>query len=288
MTGDLRIIQTGAGPVVPIVDIAAGIGYTRSAISKMIKRYPEAFNGLSVIQPVETGNRGVQHMICLTREGVDQLLVRLEPASTTKPELREKVQALKERAFSSRPAALPAPQPVTSPLIDSLNRNADIADILVDRYNYQPEVARSLAMAAVVEECGESALVFKGPAMLPAPKAEETVPALPATTCSQCIMSEADPDFEKFFSLRKVAEYTGLQEDRARNILEKTGLLHWEHGIWHLTQVGKQFGKVFTTYPLAPHRMTEKKMIRWSPEAIERVKAYVSAGQSQLVEPTSG
>lgn len=281
----LRIIQTADGPVVPIVDIAAGIGYTRSAISKMLKRYPEAFNGLSVIQPVETGSRGVQHMICLTREGVDQLLIRLEPASTTKPELREKVQALKDRAFSNHHEA---PLAATTPLIDSLNRNADIADILVDRYNYQPEVARSLAMAAVVEECGGPALIFKGPAMLSAPKAEESVPALPLMSCSKCIMSEADPEFEKYFSLRKVAEYTGLQEDRVRNILEKSGLLHWEHGIWHLTQVGKQFGKVFTTYPLAPHRMTEKKMIRWSPAAIERVKTYVSAGQAQLVESTSG
>lgn len=286
----VRIIQTENGPVFPVCDLVENIGYSRSAATKALSRHKKMFNGLTCSQPIDTATRGIQQVKCLNEEGVRQFILLLTPSEEENPELCRRVELFKAQQLGKQAPPIPGIIPPVmgpDPLADALNRHADIADILIDRYDYPAETARKLAMAAVVQEVGDAAMIYKGPAMLTAPD-EVLVKPAKCDPSSACFMDEADPDFEKYFSLRKVAQYTNLTEDRARNILEKTGLLHWANGIWHLTPIGQQFGKVFTTYPLAPHRMTPNKMIRWSPEAIERVKAYVSAGQSQLVESTSG
>lgn len=292
MTGELiqagngiRIIESEIGPVIPALDIAKNIGYTRSAITKAMERGKKKdkalFNGLTAYPRIET-KHGIQPVLCLTPVGIDRLISILDPPSKSKAELCERIAAFRKSALSkSTDKSIHETIPAAPDLIImSLNRNADIAEILINRYDYDPVVAHNLAMTNVVNEVGDIALPWKGPAALPAPDLFPVAehrrwpePALPP---------EADPDFDRYFSLRKIAEIVKESEDRVRNILEKEGLLSYSNTIWHLTRVGEQFGKVFTTYPLWPHRMTEKKNIRWSPAAIERVRIHLSAGQTQL------
>jgi len=279
---DARVLPSPIGPVIPIVDIAALLGYSRSAITKATKRHEGKITPLTTFLPLPT-SRGMQRFKCLNREGVDLLFLFIHPSNERMDDdkfialhqsILEKMGIKRAEIVSSRPSA-------PDPLIASLNRNADIAEILINRYDYDPVVAHNLAMTNVVNEVGDIAHSWKGPAMLPAaePRAYEY--------CEKCSMHEEDPDFDRYFSLRKIAEIVKESEDRVRNILEKEGLLSYSNTIWHLTRTGEQFGKVFTTYPLWPHRMTEKKNIRWSPAAIERIRIHLSAGQTQLASATS-
>jgi len=160
--------------------------------------------------------------------------------------------------------------PKQDPLLDSLNRNADIAEILISRYEYDAKVARSIAMANVVNEVGDAALPWKGPAALPVP---DTIPTLP---------DEADPDFEKYFSLKKMCEMCRSTRDEVVNILEKERIISYTNGIWHLTGLGQQFGKTFRTYPLYPHRMMAKIHIRYSPAAINIIRGRLASKQTVL------
>jgi prophage antirepressor-like protein len=164
---------------------------------------------------------------------------------------------------------------IENPLADSLNRHADIADILTARYGYKPEIARNLAMEAVVMEQGDKAIIYRGPALPPVTTDEELEPAHP-------LIEGADPDFDKYFSLTKVAEYCDCTTDQARNILEKEGVLEYSNKLWHLTRYGEGFGKTFTTMPWYPHRLTEKKMIRYSPVGVDLVRKHMAASQSEL------
>ena len=275
MTGDVRIIESEIGPVIPLVDIADQLHYTSSGLRKVVGRHPGTFQAEKVFIPIPTA-RGPQKGWCLTRKGMEDLILLISPGSGTKAGLLEK----RVEKFHMGPAVPALSSPQSDPVITYLKRNAEIADILVKGYGYTEEVAHRLAMQDAVNKHGEVLAPFKAPALLPAADPQEPVAY---EHCESCLIKEEDPDFDRYFSLRKIAEITHESEDRVRNILEKEGLLSYHHGVWHLTTLGQKFGKVFTHYPLFPHRLTKKNMIRWSPAAIERVKVHLSAGQTSLV-----
>jgi hypothetical protein len=256
----------------PVVDIADMLGYSRSAINKAIKDHEGKINPCKTFLPLSTPG-GFQQFVCLNREGVDYLLLFIHPAKTrmSDDEYIDFRHNLLERMSNGKPE-IPKILPVDNPLAAALTRHADIADILIARYGYKPEIARNLAMQAVVTEQGEKAIIYRGPALLPAAEPEAVLVEL----------TGADPDFDKYFSLTKVAEFCKCTTDQARNILEKEKVLDNSNGLWHLTRYGESFGKVFTINPLHPHRLTEKKMIRYNPDAVELVKKHMAAGQSEL------
>ena len=293
MTGNLiqagkgiRIIESEIGPVIPALDIAENIGYTRSAITKAMDRGKKEdktlFNGLIAYPRIET-KHGVQPVLCFSPAGIDRLLGLLEPSPKSKAELCERIEAFRTSALL-RSTGKPDPETdKPDPLIAALNRNADIAEILITRYDYDPTVAHSIAMNNVANEVGEAALPWKGPALLPDAEPQEDLRKdLPQ--CEKCngSLGTFDPDYDRYFSVRKIAKFTEQSEDRVRNILEKEGLTSWAHGITSLTVLGRQFGKVFITYPEWPHRTYEQKNIRWSPAAVERIRVHLSAGQTHL------
>ena len=272
-----RVLPSPIGPVIPAVDVARNIGYSRSALTHAMSKNKPLFNGLKISMEIETA-RGAQQGTCLNSEGVAQLLSVLSPSGTSKSELKERLDAYREKVFGGK-AMLPAAGPDS--LTVSLQKQADIADILITKWGRDPEAVRRLCMAAVIEECGD-AIRYRGLFTC-----EDKTPLLPSpegTRCADCIMAEADPDFEKYFSRQKVADMTGTTYDQVGNILEGQGILTYANGTYHLTKFGETSGtgKVFTHYPLAPHRMTPKKMIRFSNIAVERVRAHLSAGQSKL------
>lgn len=288
-SGNVRILPSDIGPAIPVVDIAENIGYTRSALTHAINRHTTLFNGFKTFKGLDT-RRGNQQGVCLNNIGVGRLLMVLSPSKINKAELKERLDAFRLKEFgkieSDESVALVPMEQLPcgedhDPLKESLNRNADIAEILISRYEYDPVVARRIAIQNVINEIGDAALPWKGPAMLPAATEPETPPAV-------SLPPEADPDFDRYFSLKKISNIVHEPEDRVRNILEKEGLLSYAHGIWHLTMLGQKFGKVFITYPQWPHRTYEQKNIRWSPAAIERVKVHLAAGQQQLAAVSLG
>ncbi len=269
-----RIIQSSIGEVIPLVDIAKQIGYSDSALRKIIRKQEKQFHGEKVLTPIPT-SRGLQKAWCLTHKGMEKLILLISPGSGEKaPLLEKRVENFHMGTSTSG-----------DPIADSLRRNAIRKTILIEEWGYDPAIARKLAMELVVLETGDAGRILKGPATtpkllsLPAPTSEQ-VPV-----CKDCIMTEADPDFDKYFGIEKVASLCGITRNQAQNILEKQNIIVNRIGIFHLTRLGESInaGKVFTHYPLAPHRMTPNKMIRYSPIAIERIRAALNAQQAPLI-----
>jgi hypothetical protein len=283
----VRILDTDIGKAIPVLDLIRAIGYNRSSVTKTLSRHDEMFKGCKTFQSLDTG-RGPQQFLCLNKEGVEKLTMLLCPSEITRPELALRVREFRikmlDRMSATVPAVIPEAQPPGKDLRQVLQYHADVAKILISGYGYKEEVAHGLAMAAVVEEVGNPALIYKGPASLPAAPQEGLLKDHP--DCEHCngSLGSCDPDYDRYFSARKIAKFTGQTEDVVRNILEKEGLTSWAHGITSLTLLGRQFGKVFITFPEWPHRTYEQKNIRWSPAAVERVKAHIAAGQTQLAE----
>jgi hypothetical protein len=121
-------------------------------------------------------------------------------------------------------------------------------------------------------------MIYKGPAVSAA-EPQETVAALPAPLDG---IEAADPDFDRTFSLQKVAEICHCTRGEAANILEAAGVIKIAHGITHLTRSGETFGKRFTTYPQAPHRLNPQIVIRYYPSAVNIVRNRLGSGQVAL------
>ena len=253
----------------PLADLAAAWGIDRKTPGNLIARNSDIFKGMFLSDGDVTYHDVNEH-------GLYLLMGKISADRLKNPEAKKALirfqRWVPELIKRYREGQIPKQRLEDNPLAAALTRHADIADILVARYGYKPEIARKLAMQAVVTEQGDPAIIYRGPAMLPAGESEP-LPMEP---------TGADPDFDKYFSLTKVADFCKCTTDQARNILEDEKILDNSNGIWHLTKYGEDFGKVFTINPLHPHRMTEKKMIRYNSEAVELVRKHMVAGQSEL------
>jgi len=100
MTGDLipagqtvRVIPSEIGPVIPVVDIAENIGYSRGSITNAITKNEVAFKGYTSFQALQTPG-GTQQFLCLNQTGVERLLLLIRPAKK-KGDLCQRVEAFR-------------------------------------------------------------------------------------------------------------------------------------------------------------------------------------------------
>ncbi|MGA9622048.1 hypothetical protein, partial [Methanoregula sp.] len=270
---EIRIIETKGDVWIPICDLANAWGIDRSTPDKIIDRNKEVFEDLfsTVLDVTSTP------MSCLNERGLYLLMGKISTSRLKNNASRAAIIRFQKwfpeliQLYRKKEIVQIASNPEPNLLRDALNRNADIADIMTSRYGYDPKVARSIAMANVVNEIGDEALPWKGPAALE--------PPVPVEECSP----DEDPDFERFFSMQKVCEICRSTRDEVINILEKERILAYSNGIWHLTGLGQQFGKTFKTFPLYPYRKKFFKMnIRYSPAAINIIKGRLTSTQTKL------
>lgn len=274
----MRTIPSDIGPVIPIIDIVENIGYSRSAVTKTLKRHEAFFIGLTSSQSIDT-RRGPQYAKCLNAEGVRRLIMLLDPSAKTNPELFKRVESFKLSVLEnlgespipvSSPASLQGNQ-FQDPVLGSLRKNAERAKVLVSDYKYPEETALRLAMEAVVQECGDEARQFKGPA---------TAPALPAPV--QEDLPPADPDFERYHSLEKLSTYCQCSSKEAHRILEDEHVIECVNKIWRLTRYGERYGKMFECMPFFPHSRARRWMIRYHPDAVQLVRGKLMGMQLPL------
>jgi hypothetical protein len=94
---------------------------------------------------------------------------------------------------------------------------------------------------------------------------------------------EMDTDYERYFTLGKVAKYVGSTEDICRNLLLKEKLIVQSNGFWRLTHAGEQFGKMFQTQPEWPHKTYTRAHIRYNPAAVALLKTLLKDRQAALL-----
>ena len=109
-------------------------------------------------------------------------------------------------------------------------------------------------------------------------KPHDAIQELPAPAAGP----KADPDYEKYFSLRKLAQFCQCEEKDARKILIDEGVIAYQNTHLVLTKYGERFGRLFTVTPEAPHRTYEEIRIRYSPEAVQLVRGKLASTQMRL------
>lgn len=93
----IRLIQSNIGPVIPVIDLADKIGYSRSSLSNIIDKNAELFEGFTIYETLET-NGGPQRFLCVNSTGADRLILLMKP-SKNRREIFERVEAFRAHAF---------------------------------------------------------------------------------------------------------------------------------------------------------------------------------------------
>lgn len=277
MTPDLRIVESEIGPVVPVKDIAEMIGYTRQALSGLIRSHKDTLLPFTITLslPSTGGNQDTQ---CITRDGVDALFLFMRvPADPAKlARFIEVKKQIMNRIGEGKGAVMTFNHETnTAPLSGVLSEYARQAKTLASEWGVDLPVAQRVSMAAAIEKYPD---LTPYRALVGADKPPADIPALPAPDS----LPRADPDYDKYFSLRKVAQFCQCQENQARKILVDEGVIAYQNDHCILTRYGERYGKVFKHYPEFPHRMTEKIMIRYAPEAVQLVRGKLFCIQTTL------
>ena len=270
MTGDLRIIESDIGPVIPLVDVADNVGRDRSAITKALNK-PEnrpLFVGLLSTQAIKTG-AGTRKCLCITKAGMEALIPLLRPIR--RDDMPERIGTFRKSLQVRRSGA--HLEPVLSNILTEYGRQARV---LATEWGVDLPVAQRVVMATAVERFPDltpyRALVGAGD------KPHDAIQELPAPAAGP----KADPDYEKYFSLRKLAQFCQCEEKDARKILIDEGVIAYQNTHPVLTKYGERFGRLFTVTPEAPHRTYEEIRIRYSPDAVQLVRGKLASIQMRL------
>lgn len=100
----IRIEQAEGEAVTPVADIAKAIGYDPHTLSRMVRRDPvlkiyEAAITARVDSP--KGGQFVRYLVCLKKDGVAGLLVKLNSSRIKDADKREKVQTFQKWALTT-------------------------------------------------------------------------------------------------------------------------------------------------------------------------------------------
>jgi hypothetical protein len=261
MTEPLRIIESPIGPVVPVADIARQFGRERSTITRILNKPANKalFAGCLSTQRIAT-KAGSRPCVCITKTGMEELISHLRPIN--QDNLPERIGKFRETLMKR--STVPA-------LSDVLTEYGKRARALANEWDVDITVARKVLMAAAVEKYTDLAPCR---ALIPANSSPLELPEKTGSNSSEPELPKADPDFERYYSLEKLAEYCQCSSDTARNILEKKRVIERVNGIWRLTMKGMQepYGKMFPHMPWYPHLLVLKWAIRYHPNAVQLVR----------------
>jgi hypothetical protein len=225
MTGEMRVLDSEIGKVVPVVDIAEMIGYHRSAITKAIHANKGAFEGLKTFQSLPTTG-GEQAFLCLNETGVERLFLVISPSSKTKQDLFQKVEEFRMKAFGKlvekKIAVIPH------------NGNGDLKKELLEATEYAKIIqcdARIL-QAAIFKKHGETELAD---ALQPTVTRGETGWYNPTRLVTLC----NDPD---------------LTPERLNWYLKNKGYQYKDGFIWRLTPEGAIHGREYVYEAPSGHK----------------------------------
>lgn len=285
---EIRAMYLNDEPWVPVVDLAEAWGVDRSTLNKIINRNKEVFSKLSTVVDVTSPiqNQPNQQMVgsslrLVNEQGMHVLMLKVSAGHIKNPVAKERIidfqlwipeliQDLKKGMVVYTTPQIPAaPVNQLQYAKELLNHHLDLADIAVERSNVPKEIAHAMAFSLASEVSGTNLQPYASYI-----KAQSKQNLLPEPVIE--VLPEDIADYERHFSLKKVAESQGIQkpENEIRNLMERLGIIYRENNMWHLTREGEKYGKVFFITPGAPYSTARKPWIKYNPTLIKLLRDY--------------
>lgn len=226
LTGQtVRIIESTIGPVIPIVDIAEMIGYSRSAIDKVIGDYEGKMSPCKTFVTLQTSG-GPQRFSCLNREGVDYLFVIIHPskAKMNIDDLLEFRKSVLERMDGQTTAIVPVPVPALD-IKAELRKAREYAEVC--------QCDAKVLQAAVFKKHGEPEL---------------------ADALNAPAITHGETGWYNPTGLVKLCNDPLLTAERLNWYLKNHGYQYRDGYIWRLTANGMEHGKEYIYTASSQHQ----------------------------------
>lgn len=217
----VRLIWKDGVPVIPLVDISDAIGYDRSNLNHLLKRNDAVFEGMKMVVVMTTISGPKEH-VCLTRDGVIALLVKMDSQRIKEQEKKDRVVAFQRWAIETlgkvMDGKLQAPLTMSekyasfSPLIED---EFAIAKIMVG-VGIPEHLTKAIALARIERRTGMSM--------------KEYQTALPPAE-----------SIKAYYTPTELGSQVGLSGKEVNRILERSGMQYRFGSQWEVTEDGKLY-----------------------------------------------
>jgi hypothetical protein len=258
MPESLRILPSEIGPVIPVVDIEGLLGYSRSAINKVLKEHEGKMTPCKTFLPLPTV-RGSQQFLCLNREGVDNLLLLIHPSKSrmTAEGFLEFRRDLLNKMGEPKSVALTTTEAAPVPATTTLDSEILHARKLAEKCGKNPDAFLAIAL----EKCGDGdyARALQAPALVHGEPGWHNVTQLVAL-CNDPLLN---PERLNYFLMNRGFQYRD------------------ENRLWRLTPSGIEHGREYLY--TSPHQHSEIR-ISWRESVLyaSGLKRPLSVSQAQL------
>jgi len=227
----VRIIQGENGPMIPLVDIAHGIGYTPQTLTQLYERNSKLLDNYSQRCMIHApGSVAPVEHLCLSRDGITGILIKIDYRRVKDPLKSEKILAFQKWVIEIIGKVMDGSfnQPLLPPLSNALKKELARADAMtivgVDR-----GLAASVCMSKLEDQYGEDLGYLR---RLVPRQIDDDIPHLNATAIGRDLSLSPQ-------TVNKILESSGYQFNNPR--VKRNGK---SANVWNLTEKGKQFGEI--------------------------------------------
>lgn len=228
----VRIIETDQGPAMPVTDIANALECSRKNLTGIIRNNPHLFKGVSLIFPLNTGG-GTQKAVCLTRDGIIGILMRISTAASKTQEGKEKIEKFQvwARNTLSKEMQIQAQLPKVQAQAPALPQVPDWSEIVIRHLR----IARELSQASGIDP---------GLAAAKALSMAQKETGMDLKGYSRLLPELPSP--EEYISASEIGDRIGRKGSEINYYLYNHGYLvrDQDHN-WVLTDEGRKYGKLF-------------------------------------------
>ncbi len=255
----VRIVQREKDRVIPLVDIARALGCGRNNLTQIIKNNEHLFKGFTSNEPLPT-HGGIQPTICLTRDGVTGILMKIHPSRAKNQEYFEKIVRFQQWAIRTlgqvmdgRLDSVETQNKIPVETVTLLEEHLRMAQALTQYAGVKQGIACAVAIAVVQERTGEDLTWCKN--------------LLPAAT-----------EQPGYLTPTEIGLKIGLSARRVNELLFELGFqVKDSHDGWRISGPGRFWGEEF---PFSRHGHAGYQ-IRWKPAVIGKIEERLR-GMQQL------
>jgi len=247
---EIRIVQIDPNhPAIPLTDIARATGYDPSNLTRLFKRNEELLQDNAQNVKLVSGDQvaPINH-ICLEREGVMGILMKLDYVRIKDPERKEKIIQFQRWAKKKL-----AEMQIQSTIVK--DHGEGWSDIAIEHMkfagflNQNPGIDKSLCMAIAIREAEKAT----GRDLTPYKK-------LIPSTSTVCVDVE-------YITASQIGARIRMSAEEVNRYLRTTGFQYRDDtGAHYLTEKGSDYGRVF---PLAAASGHTGYFIKWKPAVIQ-------------------
>ena len=257
----VRIIQKNDQGMIPLNDVADGIGIDRSGLRQLLKRNERVLSEYvgKVMIPSPSGE---QETVCLSRDGITGILMKMDISRMKDPQKRDKVVVFQKWAIETlskivKGETIPIPRDDAVEAI--IRSHLDIADAMVQYAHVDRGIMTTVALAKVENETGVDLSWLKG------------------------LVRKDRQQPPGYLNAGQVGEELGGWSAHSVNkVLEQLGYQYWIGGRWQPTQIGMNYGEN------VPYTVINRNggshsdyQLRWSPAMVRKIRDHID-GTAQI------